>query len=361
MKLARAIDIWSGSIAVYGTKPSDLHIWGVIDQLVQANISLHQEGSKGFQNPGILAITTEGVGDLTVYHEGIFLGGLRGHQLLLRENDALGAGMVGESILPYLERSAEAIARVPGSSDAFVSQKGNLINAWINAVSRLCIGLRRFGTGGSFLITPSPQWNHLEVGYKFAYDRLGDAMILNVLDAMILNVLDEKYSRESRAHIHDDAKNGFIPTHTVLESLLADTDAEDRQIELAGAVKIVTSLALVDGLVLLSPLLHVRGFGVKIGTGLQVGTVYDGADFVRRGTKAKKIDPSRFGTRHNSILRYCRLDRGAVGVVVSQDGHVRIVMSAGRSLVLWDNVKLLSYQPFTKTTVKLIQDSVLPE
>jgi len=350
VKLARAIDIWSGSIAVYGTKPSDLHIWGVIDQLVQANISLHQEGAGGFQNPGILAITTEGVGDLTVYHHGIFLGGLRGHQLLLRENDALGAGMVGESILPYLERPAEAIARVLGSADASVSQMGKLINAWINAVSRLCIGLRRFGTGGSFLITPSPQWNHLEVGYKFAYDRLGDAIILNVLD--------EEYSRESRAHIHDDGKNGFIPTHMVLESSFADTDAEDRQRELAGAVKIVTSLALVDGLVLLSPLLHVRGFGVKIGTGLQVGTVYDGADFVRRGTKAKKIDPSRFGTRHNSILRYCRLDRGAVGVVVSQDGHVRIVMSAGRSLVLWDNVKLLSYQPFTKTTVKLIQDWV---
>ena len=40
-------------------------------------------------------------------------------------------------------------------------------------------------------VTPSPQWNHLEVGYKFAYDRLGDGIILNVLD--------EEYSRESRA------------------------------------------------------------------------------------------------------------------------------------------------------------------
>ena len=84
---------------------------------------------------------------------------------------------------------------------------------------------------------------------------------------------------------------------------------------------------------------HVRGFGVKIGTGLQVVPVPDAADFVRRGTKAKKIDPSRFCMTLQPASRpwYCRLEQGPVGVVVSQDGHVRIVMSAGRSPALWDN------------------------
>src|SRR5439155_2107985 len=42
-------------------------------------------------------------------------------------------------------------------------------------------------------------------------------------------------------------------------------------------------LASVDGLVWLSPLLHVQGFGVKIKTGGHVGIVYDGAGFERRG------------------------------------------------------------------------------
>jgi hypothetical protein len=353
VKLARAIDVWSGSIAVYGTKVSELRIWGVIDQLVAANIRLHQEGSGGSDNPGILTITTDGVGDLTVYHQSILLGGLRGHQLFSHENDALGSLMVGERIWPYLEEPAEAVARVLESIDGADSQQEqmrNLIIAWINAVSRLCIGLRRFGTGGALLITPSPYWDHLEVGYQFRYNRLGDSIVLNVLD--------EEYRDKSRDFVRDDEIPDYVPYGLVLEARLAEADAEDRETELAGAVKVVTSLASVDGLVLLSPLLHVHGFGVKIGTGLQVGTVYDGAEFERRRTKAKKIDPSRFGTRHNSVLRYCRTDREAVGVVVSQDGHVRIVLSAGRSLVLWDNVKLLDYRPFTAASVKILKDWV---
>jgi len=46
-----------------------------------------------------------------------------------------------------------------------------------------------------------------------------------------------------------------------------------------------------------------------------------------------------------SIYSYCRSDRNApAGIVVSQDGHVRLIVSVGRNLVLWDNVQLLRYQ-----------------
>jgi hypothetical protein len=332
VKLSRAIDMWSGSIGVYGTKAKDVHIWGVVDQLVQSNVRLNLEAESGFHNPGILYITMDGVGDLTIYHHNIFLAGLRGHQLLIREYDALGAGMVSERILHHLKRPAEAIQLVVGSEE---SQEGNLINAWINTVYRICIGLRRYGTGGTLLITPSPHLDQLDIGYKFNYKRLGDAVILNVLDG--------EYREACKQRIHDEESDGVVPYTTVLESSLAEADAEDRQSELTAAVKVVTSLASVDGLVLLSPLLHVQGFGVKIKTGGHVGIVYDGGGFKQRGVQAKKIDPSRFGTRHNSVLRYCRVDKNAIGVVISQDGNVRIGMSAGRSLVLWDNVKLLGY------------------
>jgi hypothetical protein len=339
--------MWSGSIGVYGTEAKNLYIWGVVDQLVKSNVRLNLEGERGFENPGVLYITMDGVGDLTIFHHGIFLGGLRGHQLLIREEDALGAGMVGERILPHLERPGEAIRRVVGSK---VSQEGNLIHAWINTVYRLCIGLRRYGTGGTLLITPSAHVDQLEIGYKFNYQRLGDAMILNVLDAEYRGVCEH--------HIQEQKSDGVVPYLTVVESLLAKADADDRQSELTAAVKVVTSLASVDGLVLLSPLLHVQGFGVKIKTGGHVGIVYDGAGFNERGVKAKKIDPSRFGTRHNSVLRYCRVDKNAIGVVISQDGNVRIAMSAGRSLVLWDNVKLLGYIPYSQQSVRRNQDWV---
>src|SRR5262249_41159860 len=93
--------------------------------------------------------------------------------------------------------------------------------------------------------------------------------------------------------------------------------------------------------------LSVVGFGVKIGSTPNVTTVYDGADFSRRGTRARKIDPSKFGTRHGSMLRYCAQDREALGIVVSQDGYVRLIMTVRNSLVFWDNLKLLGHTDFS--------------
>jgi hypothetical protein len=117
---------------------------------------------------------------------------------------------------------------------------------------------------------------------------------------------------------------------------------------MTGAVKLVASLAAVDGLVLMTPTLSVAGFGVKIGSTPNVTTVYDGAGFSRRGTRARKIDPSKFGTRHGSMLRYCAQDRKALGIIVSQDGYVRLIMSVRNSLLFWDNLKLLDHEDFSR-------------
>jgi hypothetical protein len=148
-----------------------------------------------------------------------------------------------------------------------------------------------------------------------------------------------------RAFTH---KGDPVPANLVLEALLAETDADDREEEMTGAVKLVASLAAVDGLVLMTPVLSVAGFGVKIGSAPNVKTVYDGAGFSLRGTRARKIDPSQFGTRHGSMLRYCAQDKKALGIVVSQDGYVRLIMTVRNSLVFWDNVKLLSHEDFSR-------------
>jgi hypothetical protein len=97
-----------------------------------------------------------------------------------------------------------------------------------------------------------------------------------------------------------------------------------------------------------NPRNQVAGFGVKIGSTPNVTTVYDGAGFARRGTRARKINPSQFGTRHGSMLRYCAQDRKALGIVVSQDGYVRLIMTVRNSLVFWDNHKLLDHRDFSR-------------
>jgi len=144
-----------------------------------------------------------------------------------------------------------------------------------------------------------------------------------------------------------------LPHRLVSDELLAETDVEDRDLQLTGAIRIVTSLAAVDGLVLLSPSLEVHAFGVKIRTDRAIGKVYDGREFVRRGSRATKVDQRQFGTRHGSLLRYCRLDPKALGVVVSQDGRVRVIMTIGRSLVMWSDVKLLAYSDDLRRQIQI--------
>jgi hypothetical protein len=344
VKLSRAVDHWSASIAVYGKRGLDVSAWGVVDQLVQTNVKLNQEGQSGFDNPGILTINVDGVGSISTYHGTVFLGALRGHRLLFRENDALRSRVVFDRIRSTLIPRAIGIANSLGTSIEPREVFNELYDAWVRTISRLCIGLRRLGSGGSFIITPSPQFGILDVTHEFDYPRLGDSMTLQVLDESYLWTLREE-ARAARS-------SGRIPTQLHYRIHLANADALDRETEVTGAAKMVTSLATADGAVLLTPCLCALGFGAKIGGGRNVRTVYDGAEFARNGRQAKTINLSGFGTRHRSVLRYCRSDRRAVGIVVSQDGHVRVIASVGKSLILWNDVRLLGYKGYSRSVAR---------
>src|SRR2546427_2929725 len=322
VKLSRAVDRWSGSIAVYGTKRSSLFFWGVVDQLVQQNIRLNREGTKGFVAPGIVAVSIDAVGDISAYHGDLFLGRLRQNQVITHESDVLHSNIISRLVAPALAPAAMSIAVALDDAHEDQAMSGLLFHAWVETVARICIGLRRLGTGGSLLITPTPVGSMLDLVHRFRYRRLSDSTILNVLDAQYLSKVewDADQSPQSAS-----------------ELVFAQADAEDRADELTGAVKLVTSLAAADGLVLMDRSLAVEGFGVKIRAGGRVNRVYEGQDFARRGTRARQIDTSRFGTRHGSMLRYCQDDRNAIVVVVSQDGHTRLITPVGRSLTPTQN------------------------
>jgi hypothetical protein len=341
VKLARAIDRWSGSIAVYAKPQYEIVAWGVVDQLVQQNVRWHREADGGFENPGLLTVTMDGIGDISAYHRDLFLGGLKAQALVTRENNAFESKIVSEYGFDALAPFAKSVARVLDDDEREAEILENLFRMWATSIARLCIGLRQRGTGGAFLLTPKPIKRMLQVTHPFAYTRLRDTAILRVLD--------ETYSLDVRnAQGAFTRKADSVPADLVIKAWLAEADAEDREVEMTGAVKLVSSLAAVDGLVLMSPELSVAGFGVKIGSTPNLPTVYDGAGFAHRGTRARKIDPSQYGTRHGSMLRYCAQDRKALGIVVSQDGYVRLIMTVRDSLVFWDNLKLLDYRDFSR-------------
>jgi len=55
-----------------------------------------------------------------------------------------------------------------------------------------------------------------------------------------------------------------MPKTLLMKTSWADADVEDRDDEVTGAVRLIASLASLDGAVLLTPDLGVIGFGVKL-------------------------------------------------------------------------------------------------
>lgn len=335
VKLSRAIDSWCGSIAVHGKAKATLAAWGVLDQIVHWNVSLHRESERSYGHLGIFTVGMEGIGALSAYHGNFFLAGLRQDLVIPCEESTLQSAVISNRILPFLKPIAVRIGAAVGASQTSSSIEKELLREWSTTVARICIGLRRTGTGGALLISPQPRRDLLHISYALPYTRLGHAGVLHVLDT------EHQFATEKA--LYSASGPGSIPSSLVNAGMFADSDAIDRENELTGAVRLATSLAAVDGLVLFTPLLEVLGFGVKIRTQRQVRRVYAGPDFVRHGGAATQVNLSRFGTRHTSMLQYCRADPSAIGVVVSQDGQVRLVLSLRRSLTLWENVRLLEY------------------
>ncbi|MFT3768476.1 MAG: hypothetical protein QM820_23760 [Minicystis sp.] len=112
VKLSRAVDKWSGSLAVYGTTSSNIVVWGIVDQVVHHNISLNQEPGGGAPTPGDLTISVDAVGELSAYQSRLFLGSLRRDSIVSQENDAFGSRAVALRILPHFDGYADQISRV---------------------------------------------------------------------------------------------------------------------------------------------------------------------------------------------------------------------------------------------------------
>src|SRR5262249_11382562 len=153
-----------------------------VDQLLHESVSRVHESRGGPINPGILTVAMEGVGELSVRHGALFLGAVRNDGLVLREEDPLRSAAMAEHTLPFLTPVAARIVRALKEPVALGDVVETLFYEWSRSVARLCIGLRRLGTGGAFLLTPRPHGSLLEMYNGLPYSRLSAAVILGVLE-----------------------------------------------------------------------------------------------------------------------------------------------------------------------------------
>lgn len=104
---------------------------------------------------------------------------------------------------------------------------------------------------------------------------------------------------------------------------------------IADMEQFISSLAAVDGAVVLTKQLKVLGFGAEIIVASpDVRNVRRVQDPEAKVFSERPIDS--FGTRHRSALRLCTSFEEAMYIVISQDGFIRIIKRVEPHLYMWD-------------------------
>lgn len=324
-KISRATDARSSAICVAISSGRPV-IWGFVDQqeLIHTAMSWDAE-NRPIMRPGVIQVTVENIAHLTVwagYHK---VAELKGASLVPPDLDALQGGPLRTSLEPGVQAHLAEVQAALGMSGAdFLPHQPLLSRLWFAELSRLLHRIESYRSGGALLITPDTTLAGLDVRYMLAYDRLRSALRTRAVNTVQLRAAARpSAARAWLLRTRDRARN-----------------------ELDGATRFVSLLTRVDGLVLLDPSLDVRGFGVRISTA-DAPPAAPGGQIplaTNRGATTRamgSIDYAYYGTRHQSMFRYCQSIDGSVGFVLSQDGAVRAVTKVRGVVTMWSGIQLM--------------------
>jgi hypothetical protein len=299
--------------------------------------------------PGLFQASIDRPGHLTAWIDFDKIAELRGVELADQAIDALSNGPIremlevgiddiGSEIMKAIaEKRQEELDLDPSTNsleDEFV--KGSLGRDFMATLMRILIRIQNYGHGGALLIAPEGELHDLTIKYELDYPRLRTA-----LATQGLHQWESGHCTQAIFDYMDDETERQIPIDLYLRKEIAENGLKDSRSEIEGIVWFVSLLTRVDGLVLLTPDLNVRGFGVEITGKKDPATVKLAAD--AGASSVKEIDLAGYGTRHRSMFRYCCAHPDSLGLVVSQDGAVRCVAGEGENVLLWDNLKIQQY------------------
>lgn len=102
--------------------------------------------------------------------------------------------------------------------------------------------------------------------------------------------------------------------------------------------EVVGNLGAVDGALLLTDRLEILGFGAEIRLHADSEGAVELVPDARSAPRREII--THYGTRHRSIVRFCKHFRQAIGFILSQDGGLKAVASSDAGVTLWGDVAL---------------------
>jgi hypothetical protein len=320
---------------VYHDK-GDLFVWGLVDQAVHTSTALVRESRPRYSPPGLFYAIAQGTADLAVYREDGLIGRLRQDTIIAQEHDVLWRGPIYRRLLPPIRKLRKHVISEVGKEiyDASYFSPGGIEEEWLGTLSRLLIGIQRYRHGGALLISESK--DDLRFKYPLNYSRLSKCLsrraVHQVSASAATHAIHERY-------IEYDKKR--LPLRLYYDESIARGWEEDCDAELTGCVRFIASLSRVDGLIQCDFDLRFNGFGGEILIREDPKRIFLAESSDPSEKELAPLDPSHFGMRHRSMMRFCAQHAGAIGFVISQDGDIRAMRAKGGKLYVWENVMVL--------------------
>lgn len=342
VKLSKAADPWSSSLSVYYDQNNELFIYGMIDQTVHYQSYLNYEEDDKPPYPGIIQTMINGIGILNVMLDYHPVATLNQNSLVKLYPNVFEYGPISDFIRKNAAYSKTFIEKKVGheinNNDAEIYNE-IIFEYVIQSISRILLKIKNYNHGGAVLITNNFVAD-VTSKYQLQYDRIKSAILHILATVTDDDLLEDEIASYTK-------KKQDLPAILHEEFIENELRIKDSYHELIGAVHFVSSLSCVDGLVLMSPHLEVKGFGAVINEKELppfVGVNKSSKPSVNR----IKIDPKHFGTRHQSMFAYCYKHPDSLGFVVSQDGEIRAIKNVGGEVMMWENIKVYQFERSSK-------------
>ncbi|MGA3333943.1 MAG: putative sensor domain DACNV-containing protein [Terracidiphilus sp.] len=361
LRLVPAVDPWASAILVceptiIGSEPEDtLVIWGILN--LRSGWERHLAGTQSiaYCPPKRLAVTSGAPGSITVGAGGDAFATLEHGSIHLRKNKWVRLYSLlpaFDSALTYFDSAA---AKCFGLSKLPQSERNTYWSQFYyhDVLRRLLFIARSQGHGACFLIAPPKQARDAveqgQIVLKYATPGL------SLTEALIFGVAN-RLANSAKLHSGELRELYELPVQFALITFPNTLNPSLRRIEeewtkshstfgtdidesvwdvIDDCCRSIANFSQVDGAVLMTDQLEVLGFGSEIrtekGAAVPLKRAYDW-----NIDRATPVSADSYGMRHRSAFQFCMKFRGAVALIVSQDGDMKLVCSRQDDLLYWD-------------------------
>jgi len=345
VKISKAADPWSSSLAVHFDNDNNLYIWGMIDQALQYQTFLNYERDFEPEKPGLFQTTINGIGNISVMFDYELIASLNQNVLINKYVNVFNYGPISNKLTEFVDPMKQITIEFLNKhfvEKANESWQREIEGIYKETISRILIRIQNYQHGGTLLITKDPN-KEINIKHKIKYDRLSKSIQFN-----FINVISRIKYLETIVTDYVEPKKESMSTSSCIRYLQTQMKNDQAYSELRGCIRYISSLSCIDGLVVLTPTLNVLGFGTIIEFKEPPEYVYKSPIATVNESKLIQTKSNSFGTRHQSMIAYCHNNPEAIGFVVSQDGDIRAFSQINNKVIMWENIKVHQYKKSKK-------------